>query len=273
MRGGHQRIRAQVHRVRAGVTGPAFYCHIKPGLPDNALYQTDRKVCILQNRALLNVKLQVGVAVFGTICRIPVVADPGQLIGKADAISVPGVEGNISIELAKRGARAEQRRSKARSFFTGPVHDLNWTGGLDVFIVECPHHFETGEHTKRTIVASAFGHGIEMRADDNGRQILRSGAFANNIAEVVDTGFQPSFIKPRTQQVARSAILIRKGEPMHSTIICSPNLPHRFKRPHEPVDVDLHNILIFQPDLFNTPLQHAIPSSGFCMPRRRFLAE
>ena len=182
MRGGQQRIAAQLDRCGAGMRILAVEHDIEPALTERTLDHTDGLAFVFEHRPLLDMGFEVGVKAW---CGIGAgSADCSERLTHRDALGIALRDAVLDGEGAGIDARSHHHRLKAGAFFVGPDRDRDRLAGRDAGIVEGANHFKPGEHAVLAVKASTTRLRVEVTA--HGHRCRRGvGAGADRV-EVAD---------------------------------------------------------------------------------------
>src|SRR5271166_701365 len=143
--GSDQRVAAPRHRCRTGVRLLSGDGNLVPALALRAGYDADRLLGGFEDRALLDMRLEIGGDGPAAYRFRAGKADPLEFGAERDAGKiVRPCQTFAEIEDAREHAGTDHRRRKPRSFLVGPGDDFDRRLGLVTEIVEGPHQFEPG---------------------------------------------------------------------------------------------------------------------------------
>ncbi len=141
-----QRVAAAVHRRRAGMGFLPGQGQLVPALALGVGDHADGLVLGLEDRPLLDMRLEIG-ADRALAHRLGAgIADALQLLAHGLAVGIGAGQPVVLVEYAGEHARGDHGRGEARAFLVGPHRDLDRRLGLVAEIVEAAHHFEPGQH-------------------------------------------------------------------------------------------------------------------------------
>ena len=166
----HQRVLAPVHGRCAGVGFGASHRDFEPALALGAGDHADRLFLGLEDRPLLDMRLEVGLDRAPAAFRFALVADARQLRAEGVAIRVLAAVGPVQVEDTREDARGDHGRGEAGALFVGPDHRLDRCLGLDAVVVEGSDHLEPGEHAVDAVELAAGRLGVQVRAGHDRRQ-------------------------------------------------------------------------------------------------------
>ena len=213
--GPQQRVATQGHRGRAGMRFHALQHHVVPALAEGALDHADHAVVRLQDRALLDVGLEVGAD--RALVRVAGVADLRQRLAHAHALRVALHEGVLQREGAGKHARAHHHRDKARALLVGPDRHFERGFGLDARIVQAAQHFQARQHAVVAIELAAGRLSVDVAAGDDGWQrVVATRTARKNVADRVDTHAATGRLGPAHEQIAPLAIELGERQAAHA---------------------------------------------------------
>ena len=198
-----QRVLAARHRRRARMALETSEANFIPALTLTVGDDADVDRLVLEDRALLDVELEIGVHRTPADGLAPHESDPLQFVAKRLALGVDARVGEFLREDAGEHARRHHRGGEARALLVGPVHDLDRMPGPDVEIIHRAHDLERAENAEHTVEFASGRLGVEVAADEDGRQ-RRLGAIASreHVAHLVDLDRAPGGLAPLPEQVA-----------------------------------------------------------------------
>ena len=202
----HERVAARVHRKAAALHGLAADADAVALDPGGAGDDPDRQPFALEDRALLDVELEVG---DGSVeprpgARRGVEVDPvgGERVDERDAVAVLDVADAAGLEGAGGEARAEQRAPEARALLVGPVDERDGHGRL-AGGRERAQDLEPAEDAQRAVEPAAVGDRVHVAAEDH-RPLARPGEDGPEVARLVDVDVTGSSAR-RSRSQARAA--------------------------------------------------------------------
>jgi hypothetical protein len=131
---------------------------------------SEREVHRLENRALLDVQLEVGGGVLelaaGVGRLVEVDAVSADCIGERHAVGVPALPQLFLVGHRARGrARAEQRAPEARALLVGPADEPH-RDRRRAFLRDPPQHLRAGDHIERAVEPAPVRDRVEVPTDD-----------------------------------------------------------------------------------------------------------
>ena len=113
---------------------------------------------------------------------------------------------------ARKDARGQHGRRKARALFIGPVGQHDRVAGLDVEVIQAADHLQPAQDPQHPVIAPAGGLGVQMAAHID-RQRARVGARAGgeHVAHRVDTHGAACGLAPISKNAAPFGIGIGQG--------------------------------------------------------------
>src|SRR5260370_1063086 len=159
-----QRVAAALHGCGPGVAFHAGPRDLVPALALRAGDDSDRLLLALEDRPLLNMRLEEGADQPAADRLLAVVADRLQRLAEAHAVAVLDVERMVEREGAAEHARRHHGWREAAALFVGPHRDLDRRLGDVAGIVQHAQHLQA-RHDPVSAVELATGRlGVEMRA-------------------------------------------------------------------------------------------------------------
>ncbi len=139
--------------------------------PERAEHDAEREIHRLQDRALLDVQLQVGSRVLELAPRVErrveIDAVRADRVGERDPVRVAALpQLGLVVHRPGGGARAEQRAPEARALLVGPAHEADGHRGL-ALLGEAAQDLGARDHVQRAVEPAAVGDGVEVPADEN----------------------------------------------------------------------------------------------------------
>jgi hypothetical protein len=170
------------------------------------------------------VELEVGVQGAPAHRLLALVADALQLTAERHAVVVAEAENPVDVVDAGKGARGHHGGRKARALLVGPADDLERTPGVDAVVIERAHHLEPGQHADDPIVLAARHLGVEVAADEHGRQmILPPGAPGEDAAQPIHRHRAARFRAPGDEEVAHLLVGIGEREAPEAAGLAGPD--------------------------------------------------
>jgi hypothetical protein len=152
------------------VRGLAVHLDDEPVRGVAVRHDPDINLFLVQQGALFDVELEIGVELAAADRRRARVADARQLVAEAPALVIAPVEHPVELVDPGEGAGRDHRRREARAFLVGPVHDFDRATRAQLSVVQAANHLQAGEHANDAVVAPAVHLRIEMAADGDRRQ-------------------------------------------------------------------------------------------------------
>ena len=213
--------------------------HAEPAAALNAGHHPNIELAGLQNRALFDMRLDIGMRRWALDHTQRAAGDIGlkghmlgQGIAEAHALGVlnriPGFRpGETGI-----GHGAHAARGETAALLIGPGHDLDRAAGGDAGLAQGLHRLQPGNHAVNTVEAATLGLAVHMAAGQDGRQAWLGALMPEEqIAQPVDTGAQPQSLTPGDEHAARFAVQRRQAGAVHPIARNGAQLGHR----HQPV--------------------------------------
>ena len=201
----------------------------------------DGLALVLEDRALLDVRLEEGVHRPSADRLRAVVADPLQFLAHGLAVDIGAREAVLEREDAGIHARGDHRRCEAGAFLVGPDRGLDRPLGLDAEVVERAQHLEAGEHAVDAVETATGGLAVEMAAGaDRGEIVVAARAAGEDVAHPVDLHGAAGLLAPLDEEVAALLVEVGQGEPADAALGRRADLRHLHQARPEAVTVDLH---------------------------------
>ena len=192
--------------------------HAEPAAALNAGHHTNIKVAGLQDWALLDMRLNIGMrrrALDHTQRAVDDIGLKGHMLGqgiaKPHALGVldriPSVRpGETGIGHGTHAARRE-----TAALLIGPGHNLNRAAGGDTGLTQGLHRLQPGDYPVNAIEAATLGLAVHVAAGQHGCEAgLRALMPQEQIAQPVDTGAQPQSLAPGDEYPAR--LTVQRGQ-------------------------------------------------------------
>src|SRR5215510_4597158 len=161
-----QRVAPLVHRRRARVIGEAFDRHVPPVDADDAFDHADVDLLGMQNAALFDVQFQVSRDVAGLTNHaselVLVAAD--ELYALPDGLAA--VRDEVQFFLGKAGGDGVTADGPA--LFVLKDDHFQRVAQRDVVLGQRLRDLDRAHRADVSVVIAAFGHGVDVRADDQG---------------------------------------------------------------------------------------------------------
>src|SRR5215470_12882855 len=212
---------------------------LEPADTLDAIDDADGFVFSLENRALLDVQLEIRRKGMITASLRSVISDRFQCLTKRRAAAIRSRGGPLLIEGAREHARRHHRRSKSGALFVGPVDDLDRGEGLVARINQRPQRLERSEDAEHAVELSSGRLSVEMAADRNRWNIASLAAPAcEHRSHRIDGDGAPERLRAGLEPVAHLAVTLGKGQATNSTFRCSADRRGLHERVPEPLAVD-----------------------------------
>ncbi len=235
-----------------GVTGVVAVLHGRgPGvvrlprddqlLPGNALYTRDGADDLarpVQDGALLDVQLYVGVGHQAGARRRAQVADPLQLVAQAGAVDGDDVVGLLHAEATGVNEAAEHVGSEARPLLVGEKGHRHRTAGDYVAVVKRLQHLEAGQHPQVAVVDAARSHGVDVRPAHDRWPRLPPRPGGDHIADGVHGNLEAGVAHPHRDQVTALPVGVSQRQAGAATAVDGAHLPELAEPTDQAVGVD-----------------------------------
>jgi len=191
-RGAEAGVAARVERRRAGVVGAADEDEVGGDHAADGLDDPDLRTRVRQARPLFDVQLEET----GERGRLPPrsedpgLGDPGPRHPALQRVAAAPRTGQLrGIECPRQGAAAQQPDEGA--LLVGEVDQLHVERGADSGVAQRAQHLVRGDHAERPVEATAVGHRVEVRAEQQRRGLGVGGGQAGpHVARAVEAGLE-----------------------------------------------------------------------------------
>ena len=218
--GGEQRILAQAHGRGSGVGVLAVDHHVVPAQPEGAHDDAEHLFLVLENRPLLDVRLEVGADGTAADLLRAGEADLVERLADRDAVEIGPLQHHVQRKRADEHPRAHHDRGEARALLVGPHRDLDRRFGLDAVIVQAAHHLQPGEDTVVAVELAARGLRVDVAAGDDRRQgVVPAGPAREDVAHGIDLDAAARLLAPADEEVAGLAVQLGEREPAHPALV------------------------------------------------------
>src|SRR5208282_2290457 len=243
-RGPGHGIAAIRHRRRAGVGILARHDHVIPALALRRGDDADRLLLGLEDRPLLDMRLEKGANLAPADGQLSGIADLLERLPHRDTIGVLEAEREVERKLACEDAGGGHRRREPRAFFVRPNDRLDWGPRLDSEVIQGPQHLKTRHDAIGAIELAAGRLTVEMAACHDRRQrVVGAGTARENIADRVDADRATRLLAPVPEKIARLLVECRQREPAHPTLGRGTDLRHLHEALPQPFAIDLEILL------------------------------
>ncbi len=226
--GREQGIAPASHRRRAGVRIAPPERKIVPANALAADDDADGLVLGLENRPLLDVRLEQRADRMLAAGLVAEVADAPEFVAEGLAVGIRSRPRVLLVEQPGVDARRDHRRGEARALLVGPDDDLERRGGRDVVLVQGAQDFEPGEHAVDAVEAAAVRLGVEVAAGDDRRaRIVAAGPAREDVAHVVDLDRAAYVAAPADEQIAALAVGVGQRQAARATMLARADFGHR----------------------------------------------
>jgi hypothetical protein len=200
---------------------------------------TDRNALALKHRALLDMQLDIGVGLQEPRLLGSGIADACQLRAKHGSVRPRGRQCRVDRQSACMDQRAHHIGRVAYALLVGEGNHCNWTRWRKPAFPQSLDHLQAGENAVASVVDPRIDHGIDMRADQQGRPalILAGTPDAEDIADAVDCDIRSRLVKPGDEKVARCPVCIRGCETREPSMF-PPYLAELMDAANKPLSVD-----------------------------------
>ncbi len=206
----------------------------------HALHHADLAAFGFKDRALLDVQFEHRREFVCAGFLAALVADVRQLLAEALTVTVDPRIRIIGCEDPGEHAGRQHCRCKARTFFVGPVHDLDRRIGLVAGLVQRPHRFERAEHAERAVELAAGRLGVEMRAHGDRRQCrVLARPPREHVADLVNRDRAAQRFTLHPKPAAHLPVKVGQGQPADTAFRRRADLRGFHQSVPQPLRVDL----------------------------------
>src|SRR5206468_3287380 len=210
-----------VHRRGPGVIRESPQRDVVMMDPDDAFDDADIDAALIQDAALLDVQLDVRrdrprcVTRLGNSRRVS--ADATDLVRQRHAVA-PRPNDLVARQVSNKAAAAGEA-----ALFVAPDHDLEGMAVLVATRGQRVRDLDGGARPDIAIIVAAFGHRIDMRAEQDGwRASTRSGPapppYADDVADRIDAGAEPGVAHQVHHEAPASDIGVAERDAADSTL-------------------------------------------------------
>jgi hypothetical protein len=216
-----------------------YHCDLEPALALRALHHTDGLLLGLQDRALLDMRLEEREDVTPADLLRPVIADALQLCAHGLAVEVGARQAVFQREHAGENAGRDHRGREARALLVGPDRDLDRPLGLVVEIVQRAHDLEAGHDAVDAVELAPRGLAVDVAAGHHGRKrIVLARAAREDVAHLVDLDGAAGILRPLAEQIARLLVEIGEGQAADAALLGGADFRHLHEAVPQPIGVD-----------------------------------
>src|SRR6516225_1230434 len=226
-RGPDQRVAPPRHRRLPGMRLLTGYRDLVPALALGAGDEADWLARHFEDRALVDMRLEIG-GDWPAADRLQAgEADPLELGAELDVGQVVQPCQTLGeIKDAGEHPRADHRRREARALLVGPSNDLDRSLGLVAEVVQGAHEFESGHHAIGAVELAAGRLGVEMAAGHDRRQArVAAGTARKDVADLVDRDSGSGFFAPANEKPVRSVVEVARSGENSNEPGCAPIQP------------------------------------------------
>jgi len=234
-------VLAQPHGRRPGVCRLAYDRHVVPANALCTFHQADHEVY----GPLFDVQFEHSGKFMRPGLLGATIIDPLQFSAEGLAVAIGAHIGVFRRKHTGKHARSEHRRSKTGAFFIGPIDDLDRRIGLEVVVVECPQHFERGEHAKRAVEFSPGWLSVQMRSHRDRREFrVLARTAREHAADFVDRNRAAKRLALGFEPISHLPVEIGQGETADAAFRRAANLCRVHQCGPQPPGVDLQIVQV-----------------------------
>ena len=208
--GRQQRVATDRHGRGAGVHFHAGHDDVVPAQAQRSGDHAHDLFLVLQDRALLDVRLEIGVHRTAAHRVRAGVADGLQFVAHRQALGVAGGQRGFQREFAGEHARSHHHRHEARAFLVGPDGDFQRRFGLHAGVVERAYHFQARQHAVAAVELAASGLGVDVAARHDGGSV--SSRPARRAKMLPSWSTRTRMPASRIQPVTVAALAVQRGQ-------------------------------------------------------------
>ncbi|MNX90098.1 hypothetical protein D3C86_1221330 [compost metagenome] len=213
---------------------------VEPFLPEGAHHHADGFAFVFENRALLDVRFEVGTHGMAADFSRPGVTDGVERLTDGHALGVDLGQGFFKCELFREHTGAHHARGESRSFFVGPHHHFQRCFGFDVQVVERAQHFDASEHAETAVKLAAGGLGVDVAAGHDRWQVrIAARTAGENVAHGVDADGASGLLTPVDEDVPRLTVEIGQGQATDASLDRGAELGQLHERLPQAIAVDV----------------------------------
>src|SRR5262249_10228779 len=139
----------------------------------------------------------------------------------AMAVGVPRVLELRRIEAARRGRAAEEAAAEPRALLVGPVHQREGAGWALPYARPGTENAEPAHHAAGSVEPAAVRHGVDVRADRQGR-IALPREVRPGVAGLVDLGLEADLPQELAEVLTRRPPSLSPAEPLGAVLVARP---------------------------------------------------
>ena len=223
-RGAAQGVASPRHGGGAGVRFHARDRAVEPALPLQPLHHADDARVGLQQRPLLDVRLEEGVHRLAAAGPLAGVADAVQFLGHGDAVVVGARQAVFQAELAAEHAGGQHGGREAAALLVGPRHHLHGSPRRVAGVVERADDLQAGENPVGAVELAAGRLGVQVAAGHHRRQGgVGAGAAGKDVAHLVHLDGAAGLLRPTHEQVASLTVHVAQGDAADTAARCRAN--------------------------------------------------
>jgi hypothetical protein len=214
----------------------------RPGDGHDAVDDAEREPFLFQDRALLDVQLEIGAhgprdARLGA--EIP---DALELVDQPQPVTVAGVVGVLERDLPGHDPRGDHRGLEARALLVGEHDHPDRVTGPSPLVVQGAQGLERAEHPELAIVLPAARHRIRVRAHEHRRPRFRPRPQAEDVAHLVHRDREARLLHPAHQEVAPAPVVVGQGHSVEAAPRGLADLAERLHALRQPGPIDPHRL-------------------------------
>src|SRR5262245_33874322 len=193
--------------------------------PDAPVHRRGLEALGLQDRALLDVELEVGVETLepgaGVQHPIELHAVLRQHLSRGASVGVPGVRQLAGVEGAGGGGAPEQAAPEARSLLVGPVHQRERPRRSGMRARPRPHHTEPSHDAEGPVEPTTVRDRVDVRPQCE-RRVGPAGQVGPSVPRLVDLRVEADLVEQLAQELPRRSPAFAPTEPLCSGVVARP---------------------------------------------------
>ena len=204
---------------------------------------TDGFLLCFEDRALLDMGLEMGAQPVAARLLVAEIADTGQFLAHGLAVDVLLAVAVGQVEGAGKDARADHGRGETGTLLVGPADHLHGRLRRDAGLVERAHDLEAREHAVDAVELATGRLGVEMAAGGDRQGVgIAAGAAREDVAHLVDRAGHAGIPAPGDEEIAPGLVAVRERQAAVATLLGGVDLRHLHDGLPQAVGVDLQSL-------------------------------
>ena len=192
----------------------------------------------VEDRALLDVELEIGVRFDRAGLELARIADAAELVADGKPVVVTDGVGLVERQRAGPDAAAEDVGVEAHALLVGEGDDRDRTLRRDPGLLQGRDGFERRKHPERAVVAPAGRDSVDVGAEHHGRAVALARHQAEDVADPVDPDIEAELPHPRDEKIPALAVLVGQRQPAAAAVAGVADPGQGFEPPQQAVAVD-----------------------------------